>query len=164
MNTKTKKKKEEFRPIPGFPDYLISNLGRIKSKERRIKYKSQDGQIRYRTVEEKFLYPHSGNKLKYGVISLRVKGVRHTKYISRLMLQVFGKSEIKTIPTRPIKNEISPLKSKKIRLRTKLNEMSVKAIKNMLKDGVPKFKIAQYFEVNSGNITHINNGDTWKHV
>jgi len=52
--------KEEWKPVsvPGYENaYEVSNLGRIKSKERKAKFKTQIGTIAYRRVEERVFTP-----------------------------------------------------------------------------------------------------------
>ena len=47
---------------------------------------------------------------------------------------------------------------------SKLDEMSVCAIKRMLDDGISQTQIAKWFQVNRTTITHIAGNKTWKHT
>lgn len=63
-NPRIKRNYEIWKPIEGFPDYEISNMGRIKSLERYVKYK--DG--RNRLIAEKLL--KYGNSKGYRIANL----------------------------------------------------------------------------------------------
>lgn len=65
---------EEWKPVPTFPQYEISSLGRIRKKQK-------DGKWKY-------LKP-SPNKLGYYCIFLYDKGKKKTFYLHRLVAEAF---------------------------------------------------------------------------
>ena len=56
---------EKWKPIPNYPDYNISNYGRVKSLKREI-HRNKKGTV---SVEERFLTPIKGN-IGYYTVSL----------------------------------------------------------------------------------------------
>lgn len=69
---------EEWRQIRGFPDYMISNLGRVKSLSRDYKYGSHDDMILSPT-----------DRRGYFRVTLFQNGKRHYKAVHRLVAESF---------------------------------------------------------------------------
>ena len=76
--------KEIWRNISGCPDYQVSNLGRVKSMERKVKGKF--GSIR--TLKEKILKPRK-NRYNYLQVFLCKEGNGKNMYIHRLVCDAF---------------------------------------------------------------------------
>lgn len=73
------KHKEVWRPAPGFPDYLVSSKGRIKSLlSRRLLKQSLDG----------YGYPQIG---------LRISGQLKVVKVHRLVMLAFGRLQVNHI-------------------------------------------------------------------
>lgn len=62
---------EEFKPIEGFEDYLVSNMGRVYSR-----------------FYHKFL-KHGMREDGTPIVSLRANGIKHTKRLHRLVAETF---------------------------------------------------------------------------
>ena len=74
---------EIWRNIEGFPGYQVSNLGRVKSLERKVKHRNS-----YRTVNEKILKPGKNSK-GYIFVILCKNGKNKKMYIHRLVCASF---------------------------------------------------------------------------
>ena len=61
---------EEWKEVIGFPNYEVSNLGRVKSKERTIECLTLGGVTCKKVMKEKILKPHLGVQ-GYYIHSLR---------------------------------------------------------------------------------------------
>lgn len=77
-------KLEEWRDIPDYPNYQVSNLGNVKSKERYTKAKGNE--IIHR--KEKLLKPQTDNK-GYKYVRLYNSVGFKTKKIHRLVAEIF---------------------------------------------------------------------------
>ena len=84
---KTQMNKEIWKPIEGYAEYLISNLGRVKSIERTHTTNNRWGKID-RVVGERILKTSktSGGYLK---VSLRKNGISNTFLVHRLVAEAF---------------------------------------------------------------------------
>jgi hypothetical protein len=69
---------ENWRPIKDFPDYLVSDLGRVKSLGRNYKYGSHDDMIL-----------STNNRRGYRGVVLYRNGKRYHKSIHRLVAEAF---------------------------------------------------------------------------
>ena len=75
---------EIWKTIPELPNYQVSNLGRVKSLERKVKSKNGS----YRTVREKILKP--GKNIKgYLRVCICEKGKKKNMTIHRLVAEAF---------------------------------------------------------------------------
>ena len=85
-NPRIKRNLEIWKSIEGFPDYKISNMGRVKSLERWIDRKNNSSM----KLSEKLLKP---NILKrgYHAVSLSNQGIQPKLYIHSLVIEHFGK-------------------------------------------------------------------------
>lgn len=81
---------EEWKTIPGFKDYEVSNLGRIRSKERVKKYKS--GRILKFKSKLKKQRPHPKNKFMMTDL-VDDKGERKTVYPHKAVAKAFIKNK-----------------------------------------------------------------------
>lgn len=74
--------KEVWRPIVGFPGYMVSNMGRVKSLARVVK--RGNNQI---PVKEKFL--KFGTSVGYPFVNLNREGVSTSVKVHRLVASAF---------------------------------------------------------------------------
>lgn len=79
--------KEIWKTIEGYPNYQISNLGRVKSIERKVK--SNNG---YRIIREKILKP-SKHRDGYLKINLFKDGEKKTMQLHRLVAKAFVQND-----------------------------------------------------------------------
>ena len=75
--------KEIFKPIPDYPNYEVSNFGRVKSLERVVK-----NRFSYKTVKEKIL---KQNPDKNGYLQLKLckNGICKTQKVHQLVTMAF---------------------------------------------------------------------------
>ena len=162
---------EQWKPIEGFPMYEISSMGRLKSYHR-----NPNGKIlRINTSGCYHSYP------------LVVDGVRHTKYIHRLVANAFlgPKSEgqiIRHLDGDVSNNTVSNLAygtqadnmadaishgtfaKGETHVNSKLTERKVRIIRGLRKCGFDAKRLAEIFNVNKSLIYMICRKAVWKHV
>lgn len=179
---------EIFKIIEEFPEYLISNCGRIKTVARPLRYvHAVTGKEHTRQVAERFLKVFENNRTGYKFIQPYKNKKPHTRTIHRLVAQTFipnpdnlgyvnhkdGNKHNNTVEnlewcTNEYNHEHATrtgLLAKGSRIASsKLNERAVEAIKRMLKDGISHSQIGKWFGVSPSNITSINTGKTWNHI
>lgn len=79
--------KEFWRPIPGFPYYLVSNWGRVCSTARSVTQLSRDGNSYTRNFEGRVLKPCKC--AGYPAVGLCRDGVSSNHHIHVLVLEIF---------------------------------------------------------------------------
>ena len=77
--------KEEWRPIPNFCSYEISNYGRVKSKSKVIKRKGINGNC----LRKERILKGRDNGRGYIKVTLRENGHKNNFYIHRLVAKAF---------------------------------------------------------------------------
>lgn len=173
---------EQWRDIPEFDGaYEVSSLGRVRSKERRVKNSRNDTEKVWR---EKLLTGtvHTNG---YLTVMMRRNGKNYRRFIHRLVLQAFVGPAPKGHECRHLNgvrsdNRLSNLvwgtKKQNIadkRLHgtqlsgedcpaSKLRHTQVVAIKWAIAAGVPQAKIARHFGVSSATINDIHRRRTWR--
>jgi hypothetical protein len=176
---------EEFKEIPGFEDYLISNNGRLKTKSRALRYvHAVTNKEHFRVSKERFLKTQYNNRTGYKFYQLYKDKKMHNLTIHRLVAIAFidnpngfdcvnhkdGNKHNNVIEnlewcTNEYNHEHATktgLKPRGSRIGTsKLNEACVKAIKNMLSNKYSQSEIARIFEVSRATIILIGQGKTW---
>lgn len=180
--------KETFSIIPSFPDYEISNFGRVRTLSRKIRYvHAVTGQEHYRQTEHRFLKCHFNKRTGYKFYQL----YRDKKMFNRPVHSLVAETYLKKEPHHDTVNHKdgnklnnlvdnlewctneynhthatqNGLKSNGSSVGTsKLDERCVYAIKNLLMDGFSKYKIAKWFGVSRATIILISQGKTWKHI
>ena len=80
--------KEIWRNIEGFPGYQVSSLGRVKSIQRKVKYKN--GSIH--TVNEKIIKPGK-DKNGYLIVGLSKENKRKNMKVHRLVAAAFVQND-----------------------------------------------------------------------
>lgn len=79
MATKTEDaKREEWRPIAGFPGYHVSNFGRVKS------FRKGD------LIDVRILKPSRANKQRRALVTLYRNREPHYRHVSRLVCEAFS--------------------------------------------------------------------------
>lgn len=180
--------KEEFKDIPGFENYMVSNFGRVKSKARNVRgvnYKSRKEVLK--PIPETML---SLNSLSKGYPLVRIINAKECKtiMIHRLVANVFipnpeNLSQVNHIDGNKQNNNISNLAwcnaqenhkhAKETGLKakgsgvgtSKLTEAKVRKIKYILKKGgVTHAVIAKKFGVHESTISLIFTEKFWKHI
>lgn len=180
--------KEIWKEIPEYYDYLISNFGRVKSKERLIRYThSVTGNEHFRKTEEKFLVVYMNNRTGYKFVQLKSDKKSKNFSIHRLVAMAF----IENSNNHPVVNHIDGNKhnntvenlewctneynhehATKTGLKARgtevggsiLNDTCVFAIKNLFNSGLSHNDISKFFGVKKALITQILTGKLWTHV
>lgn len=164
--------REYWAPIKGYPDYRVSDLGRVKSLKQ---------------GKERILKP-TPNKAGYLGVCLCNEGTKETKPVHRLVLEAFvpnpeNKPEVNHKDGNKANNHFSNLEpvtrsenelhAYKTGLKTakgsnnsqaKLSANGVLEILNMLNAGIPQPEIAAKYNVSRQNISTIKTGYSWSHV
>ena len=179
---------ETWKTVNGFEDYEISSCGRIKTKERLLKYNhAVTGAEHYRKSKERELKVYLNNLTGYKFVQLYLVGKAHNKTIHRLVAENFIENE----KLSPVVNHKDGNKHNNTAenlewctdaynhdhatktgllakgsgiTSSKLNEDMVHAIKWFLKKNVSHSELAKAFKISRPTITMIANNKTWKHV
>lgn len=180
--------REQFRIIPSFPDYEVSNLGRVRTLSRSIRYvHAVTREEHFRKTETRFLKVQFNNRTGYKFHQLYLNKKMYNRNIHTLVAEAFmpkieGFDYVNHIDGNKHNNILSNLerctneynhehatstglKASGSRVGTsKLDELSVLAIKRMLNDGVSKMQISKWFNVSRASISLIALGKTWKSI
>lgn len=179
---------ETFKEIPSFPDYLISNFGRVKTKSRPLRYiHAVTGQEHFRNTEARFLKVQYNNRTGYKFHQLYRGKKAYQRNIHSLVAEVFLPDD----PTKPVinhkdgnkHNNVSTnlerctnsynhehatrtgLKAKGEQIgNAKLNNKMAHAIKYFYNKGFSHVALAEAFQVSRPTISLICEGKLWKHV
>lgn len=178
--------KEIFKTIPSFPDYLVSNFGRVKTKSREIRYThSVTKKEHFRRSEERFLKVHSNPMTGYKFYQLYKEKKMFNRPIHKLVADAFlpkiiGKDFINHIDGNKHNNVVDNLErctndynhehatktglmAKGARVgSSKLNIHCVHAIKYLLAKGFSHTELAICFKISRANIISISQGKSWK--
>ena len=179
---------EIFKNIESYPDYEISNFGRIRTKSRKIRYvHAKTKQEHFRVTECRFLKVHQNKRTGYKFCQLYKDKKMYNLNIHRLVAECFlekkhsldfvnhidGNKHNNTVENLEwCSNEYNHkhatetgLKAKGVKIKTsKLNDNCVLAIKYFLKKGVSKSELSKAFNVSIATIIFISQNKTWKHV
>ena len=179
---------EYFKDVVGFPDYQVSNLGRVKTKSRMIRYThSVTKKEHFRKSEERFLKIQFNNRTGYKFVQLYKEKKMYNKNIHKLVSEAFisnpndlkyvnhkdGNKHNNTIENLEFcTNEYNHEHAIKTGLKakgsgvasSKLNENMVYAIKWFLNKGYSHMELSKAFNVSRPTINLISNNKTWKHV
>lgn len=175
-------KKEEWKTIKDFPNYQVSNMGRIRSIDR------IDSRGYYQ--KGKLLRPYKRLKDGYLKINLYNKNTIHTKYVHRIVLETFKCNTINNMECCHNNGNRSDNKIKNLRWGThkensldvikhgtqyypsgskhgmsKLTESQVLKIREKYnKENTNKKILAKEYGVSYTTIREIVNKHLWKHI
>lgn len=180
--------KEIFNTIPSFPDYEVSNFGRVRTKSRLIRYvHALTKKEHFRKSEERFLKVHFNNLTGYKFYQLYLNKKMYNRNIHSLVADAFipkeeGKDCVNHIDGNKHNNcltnlerctnaynhyhaTVTGLVAKGERVKTsKLTEGAVHAIKWFLAKGFSHSELSKAFKISRPNISLISQGETWKHI
>lgn len=179
---------EIFKEVPGFSDYEVSNYGRVRTRERYIRYThAVTGEEHFRKTTERLLKVYFNNLTGYKFVQLYLNKKSKNKNIHRLVAETFldkaigldyvnhkdgnkhnnavGNLEWCTNEYNHEHAKLTGLIASGSRVGTSvLTERCIYAIKKMLSDGFSHGKIADFFGVTRSTITLINTGKTWNNA
>lgn len=177
--------KEKFKDVVGYPDYMVSNFGRVVSKERKVRFKhAVTGEEHFRTLNEILLKQYN-SKFGYKFVQLRIGGVPKNFTIHRLVAIAFidNPDNYKVVNHKngnKIDNSIENLEwctdvynhehATKNNLKpsgervgsSKLNDACVKAIRGLAAKEWSDTDIAELFGVHRSTINLVKNHKTWR--
>lgn len=180
--------KEIFKTIPSFPDYLVSNYGRVKTKSRELRYThAVTKKEHFRNTNERFLKVHYNNLTGYKFHQLYLNKKMFNRTIHKLVADAFiekidGFDCINHIDGNKHNNYVdnlerctdeynhehatkTGLKAKGSKVASsKLNESMVHAIKWFLSKGISHTELSKAFQISRPAISLISEGKTWKHI
>lgn len=180
--------KEIFKTIPSFPDYLVSNFGRVKTKARQIRYVHAVTKLEhFRDTSERFLKVQYNNRTGYKFHQLYLNQKMYNRPIHSLVADAFliknnlndvvnhkdGNKHNNTVNNLEYcSNEYNHihatqtgLKPRGERINTSiLNDNCVHAIKWFLAKGVSHRELSQAFRISRPTINMISNNKIWKHI
>ena len=179
---------ENFKTIQSFPDYEVSNMGRIRTKARLIRYvHSVTKNEHFRNSENKLLKIQFNNRTGYKFVQLYLNKKMHNITIHRLVAEAFientdnlstvnhkdGNKHNNTVDNLEwCSNEYNHQHATETGLKpkgskigsSKLNENCVHAIKYFLKQGYSHSQLSEIFLISRASVSLISEGKTWKHV
>ena len=180
--------KEIFKIIPSFPDYLVSNYGRVKTRSRKIRFiHPVTKKEHFRESSERFLKVQTNDLTGYKFHQLYLDKKMYNKPIHQLVADAFlekvnGLEYINHIDGNKHNNcvenleyctneynhyhaTVTGLKAKGEKIGTsKLNDNMVHAIKYFLKKGLSHRELSIAFNISRPNINLIANNKSWKHI
>lgn len=179
---------EVFKTITEFPDYEVSNFGRIKTRARKIRYThAQTGKELFRQSQSRFLKVQYNGRTGYKFCQLYKAKKMHNKSIHRLVAIEFvgnpyGLDYVNHIDGNKHNNVFSNLEwctneynhahatATGLKARgseigsSKLTENSAHAVKWFLREGYTHVEIAEAFKLSVGAVSNIARGLAWSHV
>jgi hypothetical protein len=179
---------EIFKIIPSFPDYLVSNFGRVKTISRKLRYiHAVTKTEHFRQSSERFLKVQYNKLTGYKYHQLYLNKKMYNKPIHQLVADAFldrvvgfdwinhkdgnkhnncvENLEWCTMEYNHHHATITGLVARGDRVGTsKLNDNTVHAIKWFLNKGFSHQELSEAFKVSRPNISMIANNKTWKHI
>ncbi len=179
---------ENWRDIPEWEGYYqVSDMGRVRSLERKVEVKYKNGTSCVRPIKERILKltPDGDNYLHVGLHS--IEGKKLTKKVHRLVLEAFSGSHPEDCEachydgcttnnrldnlrwdTHKNNSEDSRIHGTMCRGEkmnfSKLKNGKVGLIKKLLNKGVKSVLIEKMFKISRQTISSIKNNRTWKHI
>jgi hypothetical protein len=179
---------EIFKDIEEFPNYQISNLGRVKALPRKVKYlHGKTGNEHFRLTKEKFLSTKNTTGHGYFYVTISINGIGKSRYIHRLVALTFipnpdNLPQVNHIDGVKTNNNLDNLEwctneyntqhaiknglvsTSEQRSNSCLNNSRVRIIKQLLNKGItPKF-LASVYNVTPETIYNIKKEFTWKQI
>lgn len=179
---------EIFKTITEFPDYEVSNFGRVRTKERLLRYiHSVTGNEHFRKSQYRFLKVQYNNRTGYKFVQLYLNKKMYNKTIHRLVAETFlennnnldtvnhkdGNKHNNTVENLEWCSDTynhkhateTGLKAKGERIKNSvLNENCAHAIKYFLKQGYSHSDLSKIFLVSRTTISLIHSGKIWNNV
>ena len=178
---------ESFKIIEEFPDYSISNYGRVKTNKRKIRYThAVTKEELFRESEERFLKVYHNNRTGYMFVQLYKEKKMYNRSIHRLVASAYCSKNTGNVVNHKDGNKhnnyyknlewcsdsynhdhatITGLKANGERIGTsKLNSNMVHAIKWFLKKGFSHSELSVAFNISRPSISLIHEGKNWKHI
>lgn len=187
--TDTQLTNEVWKDVIGYEGYyMVSDIGRIKSLERRVYWTMPSGAPANRLHPERIKCQYfAGSRREYHYACFNVDGVKETRIVHRMLLEAF----VGPCPTgmqachndgNPTNNTLTNLRwdtvsnnhaDKKLHgtylkgetaAGAKLTEQDVRDIRVRLAAGDKHIDIADDYPCTRDNISAINTGKSWRHV
>lgn len=178
---------EIWKDVKGYEDYQISNYGRVKTKQRNVRYThALTKKEHFRLTETRMLKIYSNNRTGYKFVQLykdrKSKNITIHRLVANSFIEKKGFNYVNHIDGNKHNNHYlnlewcsneynhehatkTGLKAKgEIISSSKLKEREVYAIKYLLNSGITHDLISKAFNVSRPTITLINNNKTWKHI
>jgi hypothetical protein len=180
---------ETWKIIDGFEDYEVSSCGRVKTKERLLRYNhAVTGNEHFRKSTERELKIHLNDLTGYKFVQLYSNKKMFNLTIHRLVALAFNERSDETFDvvnhkdgnkhnntvdnlewgTNAYNHEhatITGLKAKGSKISSaKLNDATVHAIKWFLSKNFSHSELSKAFKISRPTISMIANGKIWKHV
>lgn len=179
---------EKWEVINDAPNYLISDIGRVKSIKREMPHSRN--KLKSCIKKEKIMTPVNDGR-GYLFICLVVDGKRIFRKVHRLVAEAFipniegkphinHKNAVKTDNRANNLEWVTPLENYKHAYRmgltslpdnkgekssrAKLNEMQVRLIRRLAEYNLTHQEISEYFPVKRASITYIINRRNWSHI
>lgn len=155
---------EEWRPIPDFPKYEVSNLGRARSTmhswsglpKLMTPFQMRDGHLRvclYKDHKQYIFYVHRLVLLVFVSPPTELNNICHHKD---------GNKVNNRLDNLEWSNNSSNVIASDITNGRKLDIEKVKMIRKMTVNRISRSTLAKMFNVSCGTISHINTRRTWK--
>lgn len=179
---------EIFKAINEFPDYEISNLGRVRTRSRMVRYThAKTNNEHWRVTEKRFLKIYENKRTGYKFCQLYLNKKMYNRTIHRLVANEFvlnplhleyvnhkdGNKHNNAYEnlewcTNEYNHEhatVNGLKAKGESIKSsKLTSEMVHAIKYFLSRGISHSELAVAFKVSRPTISLIAEGKSWKHI
>lgn len=179
---------EIFKSIPSFPDYSVSNFGRVKTNSRKLRYvHAVTGQEHFRLTEERFLKVQFNGRTGYKFYQLYRQKKMYNRPIHTLVAETFLKkkpfhSTVNHKDGNKHNNVVENLEwctneynhhhatatglvAKGERVGTsKLNERTVYAVKWFLAKGITHTELSKAFQVSRATVSLISENKIWRHI
>jgi hypothetical protein len=180
--------KEAFKTITDFPDYEVSNCGRVRTKSRMVRYThARTGNEHWRVTEHRLLKIHFNDRTGYKFCQLYLNKKMYNRTIHKLVAQEFvlnplrlefinhkdgnkhnNISENLEWCTNEYNHEHATLTGLKARgesiSTSKLTSNMVYAIKYFIIKGFSHSELSIAFRVSRPTISLIAEGKSWKHI
>jgi hypothetical protein len=180
--------KEIFEIIPSFPDYEVSNCGRVKTRSRMVRYiHARTGKEHWRVTEKRFLKEHFNDRTGYKFYQLYRDKKMYNRAIHKLVAETFlpNPSLLRDINHKNgnkydnlvtnlewCSDEYNHEHATKAGLKargesistSKLTDGSVHAIKYFIQEGYSHSELSRAFKVSRATISLIHENKIWKHI